>query len=104
MERDAGRNVELMWLLSGVAPDFRTIADFKKAIAKGIRLVCRYFVLICRKLDLFKDVFIAIDGSKFKAVNSRGRNHTLWALPNKLTPHYYFLPCNTYPNQTSCKN
>ena len=84
LEREAGRNVELMWLLGRLAPDFKTIADFRKDNPKGIRLVCRDFVLICRKLDLFKDAFIAIDGSKFKAVNSRGRNFTQKKLKNRL--------------------
>ncbi len=85
LEREAGRNVELMWLLGRLAPDFKTIADFRKDNPKGIRLVCRDFVLICRKLDLFKDAFIAIDGSKFKAVNSRGRNYTQKKLKNRFT-------------------
>ena len=83
LEREAGRNVELMWLLGRLAPDFKTIADFRKNNTKGIRLVCRDFVLICRKLDLFNDAFIAIDGSKFKAVNSRGRNYTQKKLKNR---------------------
>jgi len=83
LERESGRNVELMWLLGRLAPDFKTIADFRKDNPKGIRLVCRDFVLICRKLDLFKDAFIAIDGSKFKAVNSRGRNYTQKKLKNR---------------------
>ena len=83
LEREAGRNVELMWLLGRLAPDFKTIADFRKDNTKGIRLVCRDFVLICRKLDLFNDAFIAIDGSKFKAVNSRGRNYTRKKLKNR---------------------
>ncbi len=83
LEREAGRNVELMWLLGRLVPDFKTIADFRKENTKGIRLVCRDFVLICRKLDLFNDAFIAIDGSKFKAVNSRGRNYTRKKLKNR---------------------
>jgi len=85
LEREAGRNVELMWLLGRLAPDFKTIADFRKDNAKGIRLVCRDFVLICRKLKLFSDAFIAIDGSKFKAVNSRGRNYTRKKLKNRFS-------------------
>ena len=83
LEREAGRNVELMWLLGRLAPDFKTIADFRKDNTKGIHLVCRDFVLICRKLSLFNDAFIAIDGSKFKAVNSRGRNYTRKKLKNR---------------------
>ena len=74
LEREAGRNVELMWLLGRLAPDFKTIADFRKNNGEAIRLVCREFVMLCRKLNLFSDAFVAIDGSKFKAVNNRNRN------------------------------
>lgn len=76
LEREAGRNVELMWLVARLAPDFKTIADFRKNNTKAIRLVCREFVQVCRKLDLFADAFVAIDGSKFKAVNNRDNNFT----------------------------
>jgi transposase len=76
LEREAGRNVELMWLLGRLAPDFKTIADFRKDNTKAIRLVCREFVMVCRKLNLFSEAFVAIDGSKFKAVNNRDRNYT----------------------------
>lgn len=76
LEREAGRNVELMWLIGRLAPDFKTIADFRKNNTKAITQVCREFVLICRKLDLFTDSLVAIDGSKFKAVNNRNRNFT----------------------------
>jgi len=71
LERESNRNVELMWLLKRLAPDFKTIADFRKDNLKPIQKVCREFVLICRKLNLFADCFVAIDGSKFKAVNNR---------------------------------
>ena len=84
LEREAGRNVELMWLLGRLAPDFKTIADFRKANTKAIRLVCREFVQVCRKLDLFTDAFIAIDGSKFKAVNNRDKNYTQAKLKRRL--------------------
>jgi hypothetical protein len=76
LEREAGRNVELMWLLGRLAPDFKTIADFRKDNGEAIRLVCRQFVMLCRKLNLFADAFVAIDGSKFKAVNNVNRNYT----------------------------
>jgi len=76
LEQEAGRNVELMWLISRLAPDFKTIADFRKDNTKAITQVCREFVLICRKLNLFADSLVAIDGSKFKAVNNRNRNFT----------------------------
>jgi transposase len=84
LEREAGRNVELMWLLGRLAPDFKTIADFRRNNAKAIRLVCREFVMICRKLDLFSEAFVAIDGSKFKAVNNRDRNFTRAKLKRRL--------------------
>jgi transposase len=74
LEREAGRNVELMWLVGRLAPDFKTIADFRKNNGEAIRLVCREFVMLCRKLNLFSDAFVAIDGSKFRAVNNRNRN------------------------------
>ncbi|MDH3889266.1 MAG: IS1182 family transposase [Gammaproteobacteria bacterium] len=74
LEQEANRNVELMWLLGRLAPDFKTIADFRKNNGEAIRLVCREFVMLCRKLNLFSDAFVAIDGSKFRAVNNRNRN------------------------------
>ena len=76
LEREAQRNVELMWLTGRLAPDFKTIADFRKNNGEAIRLVSREFVMLCRKLKLFTDAFVAIDGSKFKAVNNRDRNFT----------------------------
>lgn len=76
LEREAGRNVELMWLTGRLAPDFKTIADFRKDNGPAIRSACRQFVELCRKLDLFTLQVAAIDGSKFKAVNARDRNFT----------------------------
>jgi transposase len=76
LERECQRNVELMWLTGRLAPDFKTIADFRKDNGKGIRNVCRRFVLLCRELKLFTQAVVAIDGSKFKAVNNRERNYT----------------------------
>ncbi|MBO6596957.1 MAG: transposase, partial [Pseudomonadales bacterium] len=76
LEKEAARNVELMWLTQRLTPDFKTIADFRKDNGEAIRLVCREFVMICRKLDLLNDTLVAIDGSKFKAVNNRDRNFT----------------------------
>ena len=70
LEREAIRNVELMWLLGRLAPDFKTIADFRKDNGKAIERVCREFVDLCRRLELFSGDIIAIDGSKFKAVNN----------------------------------
>ena len=83
LEREAGRNVELMWLLGRLAPDFKTIADFRKDNGKGIKNICREFIGLCRQLNMFTDTVVAIDGSKFKAVNSKGNNYT----PKKLQFH-----------------
>ena len=68
LEREAKRNVELMWLTGRLAPDFKTIADFRKNNGEAIRLISREFVMLCRKLNLLGDT-LSIDGSKFKAVN-----------------------------------
>ena len=84
LEREAQRNVELMWLTGRLAPDFKTIADFRKDNGDAIRLVCREFVMLCRKLQLFSEAFVAIDGSKFKAVNNRDRNFTKAKLKRRL--------------------
>jgi transposase len=76
LERECQRNIELVWLTGRLAPDFKTIADFRKDNGEAIRNVCREFVVLCRRIDLFSDASIAIDGSKFKAVNTRDRNFT----------------------------
>ena len=76
LEREAQRNLELMWLTGRLAPDFKTIADFRRDNGAGIRNVCRQFVVMCRKLKLFSQSVVAIDSSKFKAVNNRDRNFT----------------------------
>jgi transposase len=71
LEREARRNIELMWLTGRLAPDFKTIADFRRNNGEAIRLVCREFVMLCKKLNLLSKQLVAIDGSKFKAANSR---------------------------------
>ena len=76
LEREAGRNVELMWLMRRLRPDFKTIADFRRDNHQAIRKVCREFTLWCKRLELFGGELVAIDGSKFKAVNSPKRNFT----------------------------
>jgi transposase len=65
LEREANRNIELMWLTKGLAPDFKTIADFRKNNGKGIKQSCRTFIGLCRQLSMFSDAVVAIDGSKF---------------------------------------
>jgi len=77
LEREAQRNIELMWLTGRLAPDFKTIADFRRDNGAAIRAVCRQFVELCRRLKLFTGAVVAIDGSKFKAVNNRDQNYTV---------------------------
>jgi transposase len=84
LEREAQRNVELMWLTGRLTPDFKTIADFRKDNGAAIRLVCREFVMLCRKLNLLTDTLVAIDGSKFKAVNNRDKNFTKAKMKRRL--------------------
>jgi transposase len=76
LEREAGRNVEVMWLTGRLAPDHKTIADFRKDNGPAIRKVCSRFVALCRQLGLLAAASVAVDGSKFKAVNNRDRNFT----------------------------
>jgi transposase len=76
LEQEAGRNLELMWLVGRLAPDFKTLADFRAANTAAIKNVCREFIVLCRRWNLFTEATVAIDGSKFKAVNHRDRNFT----------------------------
>jgi transposase len=76
LEREAGHNVEVMWLLDRLAPDHKTIADFRKDNGLAPRNVCARFVELCREMGLLATASVAIDGSKFKAVNNRDRNFT----------------------------
>jgi transposase len=76
LERETQRNVELIWLTGKLMPDFKTIADFRKDNGPAIRAVCREFIVLCRRLELFAEAIVAIDGSKFKAVNNRDKNFT----------------------------
>src|SRR6478736_3372238 len=76
LEREAGRNVEVMWLTGRRVPDHKTIADFRKDNGLAIRQVCSRFVVLCRTMGLFAEAGVAIDGSKFKAVNNRDKNFT----------------------------
>jgi len=84
LEREAQRNVELMWLTGRLVPDFKTIANFRKDNGKAIRAVCRQFVVLCQQLGLFSEALVAIDGSKFKAVNNRDRNFTSAKLQRRM--------------------
>ncbi len=76
LERETHRNVEVMWLLRRLWPDFKTIAEFRRRNTKALRALFREFTLLCKKLDLFGAELVAIDGSKFRAVNSKRRNYT----------------------------
>ena len=76
LEREAGHNVEVMWLTGRLVPDHKTIADFRKDNGTAIRKVCARFIALCRTIGLLTQPSVAIDGSKFKAVNNRDRNFT----------------------------
>jgi len=84
LERETQRNIELMWLTGRLMPDFKTIADFRKDNGPAIRATCRQFVMLCRRLDLFSETVIAIDGSRFKAVNTRDKNYTHGAIARRV--------------------
>ena len=84
LEMEAQRNVELMWLTQNLKPNFKTIANFRHQNGSAVRKVCRQFIEMCRQLDLFAHALVAIDGSKFKAVNSRDKNFTEAKLKRRL--------------------
>ncbi len=77
LERETQRNIELMWLTGRLMPDFKTIADFRRDNGRAIRAACAQFIVLCRRLNLFTQAVVAIDGSKFKAVNNRDKNFTV---------------------------
>jgi len=84
LEREAGRNLEVMWLTGRLVPDHKTIADFRKDNGPAIKSVCAQFVALCRKMGLLAKASVAIDGSKFKAVNSRDNNFTKGKMERRL--------------------
>ena len=84
LEREAARNVEVMWLVGRLVPDHKTIADFRKDNGRGIRKACVQFVALCRQFGLLASASVAIDGSKFKAVNTRDRNFTKGKIKRRL--------------------
>ncbi|MCP4372292.1 MAG: transposase, partial [Deltaproteobacteria bacterium] len=84
LEKETQRNVELMWLMGRLAPDFKTIADFRKDNGKAIQNVCRKFIDLCRQLKFFTDAVVAIDGSKFKAVNNKKKNYTKTKIKSRI--------------------
>jgi len=77
LERETQRNIELMWLAGRLMPDFKTIADFRRDTGPAIRAACAQFVVLCRQFNLFTRAIVAIDGSRFKAVNNRDKNFTV---------------------------
>lgn len=84
LERETQRNIELMWLTGRLCPDFKTIADFRKDNGKAIQQACSQFVILCKQMEMFKGSAIVIDGSKFKAVNSKDRNYTISKLKARI--------------------
>jgi transposase len=84
LEREAQRNIELMWLTGRLSPDFKTIANFRRDNGPAIRAVCAQFVVLCRQLSLFTRAVVAIDGSKFKAVNNRDKNFTVTKVAKRM--------------------
>ncbi len=84
LEREAGRNVELMWLTGRLVPDHKTIADFRRDNGPAIRRTCAAFVELCRRIGVLKGDCVAIDGSKFKAVNNRDRNFTKGKIASRI--------------------
>jgi transposase len=84
LECEAGRNVELMWLTGRLVPDHKTIADFRRQNGPGIRKACASFVELCRRIGVLKGAVVAVDGSKFKAVNNRDRNFTKGKIASRL--------------------
>lgn len=77
LERESQRNIELMWLTGRLMPDFKTIADFRRDNGPAIRAACAQFVVLCRSFNLFTRAVVALDGSRFKAVNNRDKNFTV---------------------------
>jgi transposase len=84
LERETNRNIELMWLTGRLTPDFKTIADFRRDNGPAIRAACAQFLVLCRQFNLFTRAVVAIDGSKFKAVNTRDKNFTVAKVAKRL--------------------
>jgi transposase len=106
LEKKTHRNVEVVWLLQKLRPDFKTTADFRKDNRKALKKVCRKFTLLCKKLDLFGAELIAIDGSKLRAVNNKQRNYTSKKLKTLIKRidekiEEYFKDCEEYDEEES---
>jgi transposase len=103
LEREAQCNVELIWLTARLMPDFKTIADFRRDNGNAIRRVCAQFIALCRKMNLFSEAMVAVDSSKFKAVNHRDRNFTKHKIKVRLE-HLASLQrtCGEARSRTAC--
>ena len=84
LERESQRNIELMWLVGRLMPDFKTIADFRRDNGPAIQGACAQFIVLCRNLNLFTRAVVAIDGSKFKGVNNRDKNFTVHKVKKRI--------------------
>src|ERR1700730_10111150 len=84
LEREAGRNVELMWLTGKLVPDHKTIASFRKDHGVALQAACAQFVVLCRQIGLFSHALAAVDGSKFKSVNTRDKNFTVTKMKKRM--------------------
>ena len=84
LERETQRNIELMWLTGRLMPDFKTIADFRRDNGPAIRAASAHFIVLCRQFNLFTRAVVAIDGSKFKAVNNRDKNFTVHKVSKRI--------------------
>ena len=84
LERETQRNLELIWLTGRLMPDFKTIADFRRDNGPAIRAACAQFIMLCRKINLFTRAVVALDGSKFKAVNNRDKNFTVTKVAKRI--------------------
>lgn len=101
LQRATQRNVQLMWLTERLTADHKTIADVRKDNGKAIHRVCHGFIVLCRRLELFSEAIVAIDGSKLKAVNIRDRNYTRAKVKRRLEQvnesiaRYVSQPCTS---------
>jgi transposase len=107
LEREAPRNIELMWLTGRLAPDFKTIANFRRVNGAAIRSVCSQFIVLCRQLGLFTRAVVAIDGSKMKAVNNRDKNYTAAKVASRMKQvqdniDRYRRACPPAPLRSAC--
>jgi transposase len=101
LERETQRNMELMWLTGRLMPDFKTIADFRRDNGPAIRAVCTQFVSLCRRLNLFTQAIVAIDGGKFKAVNNRDKNFTRAKVQKRIAQvEASMAPLTSSPNRS----